>query len=234
MDLRRVVDVVGEGLVGADALARARSGSTAAGVARPRPARAGGAPAASPDGPLQGGERGVRDVGDGAQAEPAAAPPRCAPPPPTARRPAAGAGSVTTSSRGTTTIPSGLARPEASLATNLVAATPTEQVMPCSSCDGVAERARRSAPGEPSRRTAPDTSRNASSSESGSTTGVTERKVSITAAETAAVEARGRAGARRPAGTAAGPGPSASPRRRRSGGPRRWPRAPRRGCRRRR
>ena len=38
-------------------------------------------------------------------------------------------------SAGTTSSPSGLQRPEASLATNLVDATPTEQVMPCSSCD---------------------------------------------------------------------------------------------------
>ena len=39
--------------------------------------------------------------------------------------------------------------------------------------------------GLPMRRTAPETSRNASSSESGSMTGVTERKVSMTAAEMA-------------------------------------------------
>ena len=62
-------------------------------------------------------------------------------------------------------------RVEASLATNFVEAMPTEQVMPCSSCT----RARSSRPistGRPRRRTAPETSRNASSSESGSTCGV--------------------------------------------------------------
>ena len=38
-----------------------------------------------------------------------------------------------TSGGRTTSSPSGLARVEASLATNLVPATPTEQVIPCSS-----------------------------------------------------------------------------------------------------
>ena len=38
--------------------------------------------------------------------------------------------------------------------------------------------------GEPSRRLAPDTSRNASSSESGSTAGVTARKMAMTSLET--------------------------------------------------
>ena len=55
--------------------------------------------------------------------------------------------------------------------------------MPCSS----ATRSRISWPisaGRPSRRTAPATSRNASSSDSGSTSGVTERKTSITPADT--------------------------------------------------
>jgi hypothetical protein len=68
--------------------------------------------------------------------------------------------------------PVGLASPEASLATNLVDATPTEQVTPCSS----ATRSRICAAicaGEPSRRIEPETSRNASSSDSGSTSGVT-------------------------------------------------------------
>ena len=80
-------------------------------------------------------------------------------------------------------MPSGLQRVEASLATNLVVATPTEQVMPCSSDT----RSRISAPisaGRPRRRTAPATSRNASSRDSGSTSGVIERKISITPAET--------------------------------------------------
>ena len=85
---------------------------------------------------------------------------------------------------GTTTTPSGLARRLASLATATVLATPTEQVMPCSS----AIRARicsAMAYGDPSRRTDPDTSRNASSIDSASTSGVTWRKVSITDGETA-------------------------------------------------
>ena len=43
---------------------------------------------------------------------------------------------ATTSSAGTTSRPSGLHRADASLATNLLLATPTEQVMPCSSIDG--------------------------------------------------------------------------------------------------
>jgi hypothetical protein len=76
-----------------------------------------------------------------------------------------------------------LARVEASLATNLVEATPTEQVMPCSSwtrsriCSAITA-------GGPSRRTAPETSRNASSRLSGSTTGVTSRKIAMTRRET--------------------------------------------------
>ena len=89
-----------------------------------------------------------------------------------------------TSSRGTTSRPSGLHRAEASLARNIVLATPTEQVMPCSS----ATRARSHSPtlrGLPSRRCAPPTSRKASSRESGSTRGVTEAKISITPADTA-------------------------------------------------
>ncbi len=56
--------------------------------------------------------------------------------------------------------------------------------MPCSSCT-VSRTCWPMTAGLPSRRTAPETSRNASSSESGSMTGVTERKVSMTAAEIA-------------------------------------------------
>ena len=89
----------------------------------------------------------------------------------------------TTRSTGTTMSPSGLARDEASFATNLVPATPTEQVTPCSSwirarmCSAIVV-------GEPSRRTVPATSRKASSSDSGSTSGVTERKTAMTLSET--------------------------------------------------
>ena len=81
-----------------------------------------------------------------------------------------------------TSSPSGFARPEASFAMNLVAATPTEQVSPVSSStrERISSAMRR---GEPSRRRAPDTSRNASSMLSGSTSGVTSWKMSITFAE---------------------------------------------------
>ncbi len=80
---------------------------------------------------------------------------------------------------GTTSSPSGLHRDDASLATNLVAATPTEQVIRCS-CSTWARIRRAISVGLPSRRTAPETSRKASSRLSGSTSGVTERNTSIT------------------------------------------------------
>jgi len=86
-----------------------------------------------------------------------------------------------TRSGGTTSNPSGLLRVEASLATNLLAATPTEQVMPCSSWT----RSRINWPicrGEPSRRRAPEMSRNASSRLIGSTRGVIEPNSAITPA----------------------------------------------------
>lgn len=88
-----------------------------------------------------------------------------------------------TSAGRTTSSPSGLERVEASLATNLVPATPTEQVMPCSSNT----RARMCSPmatGSPSRRPEPETSRNASSRLSGSTSGVIVRNSAITDRET--------------------------------------------------
>jgi len=69
------------------------------------------------------------------------------------------------------------------LATETEPATPTEQVIRCSS----ATRARMCSAisrGVPSRRVAPETSRNASSSETASTSGVTCRKISITEEET--------------------------------------------------
>jgi len=88
-----------------------------------------------------------------------------------------------TRSGGTTTRPSGLARRLASLATDTDAATPTEQVMPCSSWM-VARSKEAISRGEPSRRVEPRTSRNASSSETTSTSGVTRRKFSITEDDT--------------------------------------------------
>ena len=87
------------------------------------------------------------------------------------------------SSGGTTSTPSGLARRLASLATEIEAATPTEQVMPCSSWI-VARSCSAISRGGPSRRVEPRTSRNASSSETTSTCGVTRRKFSITAEDT--------------------------------------------------
>ena len=77
---------------------------------------------------------------------------------------------------GTTSMPLGLQRADASLATNFVGATPTEQVSPSSS----STRRRMAAamcPGRPCSRVAPETSRNASSSDSGSTSGVTSRRM---------------------------------------------------------
>ena len=61
---------------------------------------------------------------------------------------------------------------DASLATNLQLATPTEQVRPCWS-RMLARISSAISVGRPSRRMAPETSRNASSSDSGSTSGVT-------------------------------------------------------------
>jgi hypothetical protein len=64
-------------------------------------------------------------------------------------------------------------------------ATPTEQVMPCSSYT----RARRYSPisaALPSRRPAPDTSMNASSIDSGSTSGLIVRNSAMTARDTSA------------------------------------------------
>ena len=74
---------------------------------------------------------------------------------------------------------------EASLATNLQVAMPTEQMIPC--CPRTA--ARISSPisaGGPRRRSAPETSRNASSSASGSTSGVTDLNTAMTSLDTAA------------------------------------------------
>ena len=81
--------------------------------------------------------------------------------------------------RGPSTDARGLAASDASLATNLDGATPTEQVMPTSSCT----RRRMSVAifvGAPWRRRAARTSRKASSSEMGSTSGVNEVKISMT------------------------------------------------------
>ncbi len=85
----------------------------------------------------------------------------------------------------TTSIPSGFAAELASFATNLVAPTPTEHVIPCSSA--IRSRSIRAMPvGVPRRRRAPATSRNASSRLRGSTNGVIERKISMTPRDTSA------------------------------------------------
>jgi hypothetical protein len=70
-----------------------------------------------------------------------------------------------------------LACTEASFATNFVAATPTEAVSP-SSPWMVARIRSPMAGGGPNSRVAPPVSRNASSSDSGSTTGVIDSRIS--------------------------------------------------------
>ena len=79
----------------------------------------------------------------------------------------------------------GLAASEASLARNLVGATPTLQVSPVRAFTSVRMRLAMATP-SPSRRRAPVTSRNASSSARGSIIGVTERNTSCTSALTSA------------------------------------------------
>ena len=84
------------------------------------------------------------------------------------------------SSPGATTVsPSGLSRSEATLATDFVAATPQDTVRPVSR--RTAARSQRAiTAGSVPASTRCVTSRNASSSESGSTSGVTRRKMAIT------------------------------------------------------
>ncbi|NIH84264.1 hypothetical protein FHX45_001157 [Amycolatopsis granulosa] len=74
--------------------------------------------------------------------------------------------------------------PEASFATNFTEATPTEQVMPCSARTRPRISAAMPAGVSPSRRNAPPTSRNASSRLSGSTRGVSSRKIAMTPFDT--------------------------------------------------
>jgi len=77
-----------------------------------------------------------------------------------------------------------LQRADAILATNLMGATPTEQVMPCCSLTCALTSSAIWAGVLPSLRSAPATSRNASSSDSGSTSGVIARKMAMTSLET--------------------------------------------------
>ena len=74
-------------------------------------------------------------------------------------------------------MPSGLHPSEASLATNLVGATPTEHVTPTSRSTSARILAA-IVSGGPNNRSAPATSRNASSSEIGSTSGVNDSNTS--------------------------------------------------------
>ena len=92
---------------------------------------------------------------------------------PTPHRRPTGSGSrnAITPSAGTTSRPSGLQPSEASLATNFVDATPTEHVTPTSRSTSARIFAA-IADGGPNREVAPPTSRKASSSEIGSTSGV--------------------------------------------------------------
>ena len=90
---------------------------------------------------------------------------------------------VSVRSGGISSNPFGLHRLEANFAINLVLAIPTEQVIPSwlSTFWRIAVPISR---GVPSKRFAPATSRNASSTDIGSTNGVKFRKISITFSDT--------------------------------------------------
>ena len=161
-----------------------------------------------PDRSRQSVDRNLGDVTDGAQPE------SCAAAPPSWRRrprgptPAGDAGRQWCRTRGTTSRPSGLALLDASLATYFVAAAPTEARRPVSRW----MRSRSRVPicqGVPSSRRAPATSRNASSIESGSTSGVTSPSRPHDTCASSGCTGRSAARARSPAGTGAGPPPSA-------------------------
>ena len=80
-------------------------------------------------------------------------------------------------------MPFGLHLPDASFAINFVVAIPTEQVIPSLASTFALICFAISRP-SPSKRFAPVTSRKASSSESGSTSGVTDLKISMMCDET--------------------------------------------------
>ncbi len=84
-------------------------------------------------------------------------------------------------SGGTSSSPSGLALPEATLARNFVRATPTLTARPASSWTRRRSRCA-TATGDPTLRRSPPTSRNASSIDTGSTIGVTSRNTANTSA----------------------------------------------------
>ena len=194
--------------------ARARPGAGRG----PRPARAGARPRPRPA-PAAGSRAACARCRRRCAARAGAGAPRSSRRPPTGRRPAAGAGSPW-SGRGTTSSPSGLAAGDASLATNLVG-HPDRAGDPLLVDD----------PG-------PDTRRSRRGARAGDRAGhVEERLVQAQRLDQRGDRAEHRhhrprdlgvgarsAGSTSRSGTAAGHGRSASPRARRSGAPRRWPR----------
>ncbi len=100
-------------------------------------------------------------------------------PTPHSRQIGSGARNIASSPGATTTSPSGLRRSEAIFATSLVVATPTEAVSPTSSRTAVLMLPAIVGPSPNSGRD-PVTSRNASSIEIGSTSGVNDRRIDIT------------------------------------------------------
>ena len=137
VDLARVVDVVLEGLVGADALlallALDRRGS------RPQDSSCRWWPGGVAEARARGCPAGCGRCRRRCAAPAGAGPPRCVPRRPTARRPAAAGRSGTTSSRGTTTIPSGLARPGGELGDELRRGDPDRAGDALLVVDGVAD-----------------------------------------------------------------------------------------------
>ena len=196
----------------------------------PRPARAGGAAAASPTAARSMPERGLGHVADGPQPEPAQRLGGALAHAPQRRRPAAGAGTPAPGRPGTTIMPSGLARVEPSLATNFVDATPTEQVSRCSAATRAADQRRRSRPAaEQPRRAGHVEERLVDRQRLDQRGDVAEDRHHRPGrlARTRPCRAAGRS----PAGRAAGPGCRAWRCARRTRGPRSWPSRPRRAAR---
>ena len=178
-DHRRVGDVGVEGHLGADRLLHVLGRRPGAGRG-PRPARAGGRR------PPRRARRAACPIGASAssptvrQARAGAASRRPARPRPTARRPAAGAGSRAPGRPGRRS--RRRAWPGWSRAwPRTWSARPRPSRSAAAPRRSGARMPRAIAAGRPSSRWAPATSRNASSSESGSTSGVTSRKIAMTA-----------------------------------------------------
>ena len=205
----RVVDVGGERLLGADALVGLVRDDLAA-RRGPRPARAGGRPPRRPARAAAwraASARGPRPSAGRA----GSAPPRSAPPRPTARD-RQRVQEVDDAVGGDHEQPVGLARgSRPSLATNFVRRDADRAGDPLLVADPLADRlGDHGGPTEPPHgaRRRRGTPRRATG---GSTSGVTDRKTSITAADTARVPLVAAGRGRPPAGTAAAPGSSASP-----------------------